>query len=132
MGRATQGVRAIRLRPDDEVVAATSDDKGAEVLLLTTAGYGKRTRMDQFRRQTRGGYGVKAIKLTRHRGRLIVAKAVEPGAEVVAVSSAGVVMRTAVDRISRQNRDATGVRVMAMPAGSTLAAVTLVDPETEE
>ncbi len=56
MGRATQGVRAIRLRPDDEVVAATSDDKGDEVLLLTTAGYGKRTRMDQFRRQTRGGY----------------------------------------------------------------------------
>ncbi len=132
MGRATQGVRAIRLRPDDEVVAATSDDKGVEVLLLTTAGYGKRTRMDQFRRQTRGGYGVKAIKLTKHRGRLIAAKAVEPGAEVVAVSSGGVVMRTAVDRISRQNRDATGVRVMAMPAGSSLAAVTLVDPEVEE
>ena len=75
---------------------------------------------------------MKAIKLTKHRGRLIAAKAVEPGAEVVAVSSGGVVMRTAVDRISRQNRDATGVRVMAMPAGSSLAAVTLVDPEVEE
>ena len=57
MARATQGVSAIRLRPDDEVVSATSDDKGAEVLLLTTAGYGKRTRMDSSAVRPGAGMG---------------------------------------------------------------------------
>ena len=132
MGRATQGVRAIKLRDGDEVVAATSDADGDEVLLLTTGGFGKRTRMEHLRPQHRGGIGLIAIKPTRVRGDLIAAKAVRPGSEIVAVSSGGVVIRTVVDSISRQQRAAGGVRVMALPPGSTLAAVTLVPPEEAE
>ncbi|HKX75429.1 MAG TPA: DNA gyrase subunit A [Acidimicrobiia bacterium] len=129
MGRATQGVRGIKLREGDEVVAATSSADGPEVLLLTSNGYGKRTSIEQFRGQGRGGIGVKAIKLTRARGRLIGARGVEKGTEVFLISSTGIGIRTPVDKISRQQRDSTGVRVMDVGTEAELAAFTMVPPE---
>ncbi len=129
MGRATQGVRGIRLRDADAVVAAASNVEGEEVLLVTSAGYGKRTKLDLFPRQKRGGLGVKAIKLTRVRGRLIGARAVSAGNEIFLVSSDGIGIRMAVDTISRQQRDASGVKLMNLPAGGMVAAVALVPPE---
>ncbi len=125
MGRATRGVRGIKLRDGDRVVAAASDVDGDEVLLLTSGGYGKRTATDQFPRQRRGGIGVKAMKLTRVRGTLIGAKAVTPDHEVFLISSSGVGIRMAVGKISRQRRDATGVKVMEVGGGS-LSAFTIV------
>ncbi len=130
MGRATQGVRGIKLRPGDEVVAAASNTEGDEVLLLTSNGYGKRTVMDQFPKQNRGGIGVKAIKLTRARGTLIGARAVSKDQEVFLISSGGIGIRTKVGSISRQQRDATGVRVMDVGEGA-LAAFTIVVGEEE-
>ncbi len=132
MGRATQGVRGIRLRAGDQVVAATSSADGPEVLLLTSNGYGKRTPIEQFRGQGRGGIGVKAIKLTKARGRLIGAVGVTKGTEVFLISSTGTGIRTPADKISRQRRDSTGVRVMNVGAGSHLAAFTVVPPEEDE
>jgi DNA gyrase subunit A len=132
MGRATQGVRGIKLREGDEVVAATSSAEGDEVLLLTSNGYGKRTSIDQFRGQGRGGIGVKAIKLTRARGHLIGARGVRKGAEVFLITSNGIGIRTPVDKISRQQRDSTGVKVMDVGADNQLAAFTLVPPEEAE
>ena len=122
MGRATQGVRGIKLREDDEVVSAASNVEGDEVLLLTSGGYGKRTKMDEFRRQKRGGMGMKAIKLTRVRGTLVGARAVSAGSEIFVVNSGGIVIRTAVDGISRQKRDASGVKVMNLDEGTTLVS----------
>ena len=132
MGRATQGVRGIRLRAGDHVVDATSSADGPEVLLLTSNGYGKRTSIDQFRGQGRGGIGVKAIKLTRARGRLIGAVGVTRGTEVFLISGSGIGIRTPADKISRQQRDSTGVRVMDVGAESELAAFTVVPPEEVE
>jgi DNA gyrase subunit A len=132
MGRATQGVRGIRLRAGDEVVAATSSADGPEVLLLTSNGYGKRTPIEQFRGQGRGGIGVKAIKLTKARGRLIGAVGVTKGTEVFLISSSGIGIRTPADKISRQRRDSTGVRVMDVGSGAQLAAFTVVPPEEDE
>ena len=74
MGRDTTGVRGIRLRPDDGVVSAACDADGDMVLLLTSGGYGKRTKVTEFPRQKRGGLGVKAIKPTRVRGTLVAAR----------------------------------------------------------
>ena len=130
MGRATQGVRGIKLREGDEVVAAASNSDGDEVLLLSSGGYGKRTKTEQFPLQGRGGIGVKAFKLTRVRGTLIGAKAVEPDMEVFLISSSGVGIRTKVSSISRQQRDATGVKVIDVGDGS-LAAFAIVQ-ELEE
>ncbi|CAN5134241.1 DNA gyrase subunit A [soil metagenome] len=131
MGRATQGVRGIRLRPGDHVVQATSSADGDDVLLLTSNGYGKRTAIEQFRGQGRGGVGVKAIKLTKARGALIGALGVRKGTEVFLISSKGTGIRTAVDKISRQQRDSTGVRVMTM-SGESLAACVVVPPDEVE
>jgi DNA gyrase subunit A len=132
MGRATQGVRGIRLRAGDEVVAATSSADGPEVLLLTSNGYGKRTPIEQFRGQGRGGIGVKANKLTKARGRLIGAVGVVKGTEVFLISSTGIGIRTPADKISRQRRDSTGVKVMDVGSGAQLAAFTVVPPEEDE
>ena len=128
MGRDTQGVRGIKLREGDRVVSAASDEDGEEVLLLSSGGYGKRTRMSEFRAQKRGGVGVKAIKLTRVRGTLVAARAVSAGSEIFVTSSNGIVIRTAVDSISRQKRDATGVKVMDVGDGS-IAGFALVPTE---
>ena len=128
-GRDTQGVRGIRLREGDVVVSATSSDDGDHVLLVSSGGYGKRTAMEQFPRQRRGGIGVKAMKLTRVRGDLVAARAIGPGAEIFVTSSNGVVIRTTADSISRQQRSATGVRVMNLPDGATITAVAPVPLE---
>ena len=96
------------------------------MLLLTSGGYGKRTVMSEFRRQTRGGIGVKAFKITRVRGNLVAALAVSSDDEAFLVSSAGVGMRTAVGKISRQGRDATGVKVIDVGAGNELSAAVVV------
>jgi DNA gyrase subunit A len=128
-GRDTQGVRGIRLRDGDVVVSATSSDDGDNVLLISSGGYGKRTAMEQFPRQRRGGIGVKAMKLTRVRGDLVTARAIGPGAEIFVTSSNGVVIRTTADSVSRQQRGATGVRVMNLPEGATITAVAPVPPE---
>jgi DNA gyrase subunit A len=131
MGRDTQGVRGVRLRDGDEVVSAAELDEGEEVLLITSGGYGKRTRIGEFPVQKRGGIGVKAIKLTRVRGYLVAGRAVLPGDEIFATSSHGIVIRTPVDRISRQGRSATGVRVMSLEEGAHVAAVAVV-PRDED
>ena len=125
MGRATQGVRAIRLRDGDEVVAATSNIDGDELLLVTSGGYGKRTLMEQFPRQGRGGIGVKAFKLTKVRGSLIGARAVESDDEIFLISTKGTGIRMAASKISRQQRVATGVKVIAVGSGG-LATFTIV------
>jgi len=130
MGRATQGVRGIRLRDGDEVVAAASNMDGDEILLVTSGGYGKRTSTDQFPRQGRGGLGVKAFKLTRVRGSLVGAKAVMIDDEIFLISSSGTGIRMTVKGISRQQRDATGVKVIDVGKGE-LAAFTIVQ-ELEE
>ncbi len=129
MGRGTQGVRGIKLRQGDHVVSAAQDGEGDEVLLLTDAGYGKRTKMEQFPKQKRGGIGVKAIKITPSRGQLIAARAVTPGSQLFVTSSDGIVIRTEADSISRQKRDASGVKVMNLEDDATLTAFTIVPAE---
>jgi DNA gyrase subunit A len=96
------------------------------VLLLTAGGYGKRTAMGEFRKQTRGGMGVKAFKITRVRGNMVAAKAVSQDDEVFLISSAGVGIRTPVAKISRQKRDSTGVKVIGVGAGNELSAAAIV------
>ena len=112
-------------------MAAASSADGDEVLILTSGGYGKRTKMEQFRDQKRGGLGVKAIKLTRVRGTLVGARAVMKGMEIFVIASNGVAIRTKVDAISRQKREASGVRVIGLPDNITVSAFAPVDIEDE-
>ena len=123
MGRDAAGVRGIRLRDGDEVVSLDVARDDADILLVTDAGYGKRTKIERFNRQARGGQGVRGIRLTAKRGRVVAAFMVGLDEEILLVSSGGVVIRTSVREIASQGRDATGVRVMNLDDGQSVAAV---------
>jgi len=126
MGRDAAGVRGMRLRSGDEVVSCDVVRPDADILIVTDAGYGKRTKTDHFGRQGRGGQGVRAIKLTAVRGRVVAAFMAGLDDEILLVSTGGVVIRTAVREITAQGRDATGVRLMSLDEGHSVAAVAAV------
>ena len=95
----------------------------AAILRVTNAGYGKRTQLDKFNRQARGGQGVRGIKLTARKGQVVAAFMVGLEDEIIVIASGGVVIRMPVREISSQGRDATGVRVMNLDDGQQVAAV---------
>jgi DNA gyrase subunit A len=123
MGRAAAGVRGMKLKAGDEVVSVDVARDEAAILMVTEAGYGKRTQLDKFNRQGRGGQGVRGIRLTGKKGMVVAAFMVRLEDEIVAVSSGGVTIRMSVREISSQGRDATGVRLMNLDAGQTVASV---------
>jgi DNA gyrase subunit A len=123
MGRAAAGVRGMKLRAGDEVVSCDVARDDVSLLIVTDAGYGKRTQLDRFNPQGRGGQGVRGIKLTAKKGFVVAAFMVGIDVEIFVISSAGTIIRTAVRDVSSQGRDATGVRVMNLDAGQSVAAV---------
>ena len=124
MGRSAGGVRGMKLKStQDAVVSLDVARDDVAILILTDAGYGKRTQLDKFNRQGRGGQGVRGIKLTGKKGFVAAAFMVGLDDEIVAVSSGGVTIRMPVREISSQGRDATGVRVMNLDDGQTVASV---------
>jgi DNA gyrase subunit A len=123
MGRVAAGVRGMKLRPDDEVVSCDVARDDVALLLVTNAGYGKRTQLDRFNVQGRGGQGVRGIKLTAKKGIVVAAFMVGIDDEMLVISSSGTVIRMAARDVSSQGRDATGVRVMNLDDGQSVAAV---------
>jgi DNA gyrase subunit A len=123
MGRAAAGVRGMKLKTGDEVVSVDVARDDTAILMVTEAGYGKRTQLDRFNLQGRGGMGVIGIKLTGKKGQVVAAFMVGLDDDIVAVSSGGVTIRMPVRDISSQGRDATGVRVMSLDDGQTVASV---------
>ncbi len=133
VGRIARGVIGMRLAEGDRVVGACSDREGDEVLLVTSKGFAKRTKMKLFLPQTeagkprsRGGQGVIAIKLAKARGKLVGARAVSPQTEVMLISAQGIAIRTEIASVSVQGRYATGVKVMQMGEDETLSAFEIV------
>jgi DNA gyrase subunit A len=126
MGRTAAGVRGMKLRADDEVVAVDVARDDTAILMVTEAGYGKRTQLEHYNTQGRGGQGVIGIKLTGKKGEVVAAFMVGIDDEIVAVSSSGVTIRMPVREISSQGRGATGVRVMNLDAGDTVASVAAI------
>ncbi|HEV8065689.1 MAG TPA: DNA gyrase C-terminal beta-propeller domain-containing protein, partial [Acidimicrobiales bacterium] len=132
MGRGAAGVRGMRLKAGDELVSCDVAREGVDILIVTDAGFGKRTKLDHFNAQARGGQGVRGIKLTQRRGAVVGAIMVSLDDELLIVASGGVVIRTAVREIAAQGRDATGVRVMNLDDGQTVAAVAPVSGVGED
>ena len=123
MGRAAAGVRGMKLRAGDELVSCDVSRPDVSLLVVTDAGYGKRTQLDRFNVQGRGGQGVRGIKLTARKGKVVAAFMVELEDEIMLISSSGTLIRTPVRDISSQGRDATGVRIMNLDDGQSVAAV---------
>jgi DNA gyrase subunit A len=126
MGRDAAGVRGMRLRAGDEVVSLDVASDDADILMVTDVGYGKRTKLERFNPQARGGQGVRGIRLTARRGYVAAAFMVSLEDEILLVSSSGVLIRTPAREIASQGRDATGVRIMSLDEGQSVASVARV------
>jgi DNA gyrase subunit A len=132
MGRDATGVRGIKLRADDKAISLDVVRDDADLFVVTDTGFGKRVKTERFNRQGRGGQGVRAIKLTAARGFVVAAFMVRLDDDVLLASDGGVLIRTSVREVSSQGRDATGVRVMNLDEGHSVAAVALVPSESED
>jgi DNA gyrase subunit A len=126
MGRDTTGVRGMDVGKDGRVIAMDVARDDMDLLVVTENGYGKRTRIDQYRKTNRGAKGVKTIGLTEKKGALAGALVVREHQELVFISVGGMVQRTGVAGISQQGRSATGVRVMNLKDEDIVSAVALV------
>ncbi|HEX7659502.1 MAG TPA: DNA gyrase subunit A [Pseudonocardiaceae bacterium] len=123
MGRATSGVLGMRFNGDDELLSLDVVVEGRYVLVATNGGYAKRTPIDEYPVQGRGGKGVLTIQHDRKRGRLVGALIVDVEDELYAIESSGVVIRTSVREVRRAGRQTKGVRLMNLAEGTTLVAV---------
>jgi DNA gyrase subunit A len=162
LGRATKGVKAMKLKREDELIsmdilpsqvvatiATNGDDEedenleteeliteeanlGPWLLTITTNGYGKRVPVSKFRLQNRAGMGVRAIKFKTPEDCLAAIDVVNQDDELMIVTNRGIIIRQAVDAISPQSRHATGVRVQKLDGDDAIAAVALVPPAADE
>jgi DNA gyrase subunit A len=129
MGRSASGVIGMKFRSGDELLsmATIRDERKGEDLFVLTAtdgGFGKRTNLDEYRSQGRGGIGVKAAKVDENsRGGLIGALVVKASDEILLITSSGVVMRTPVKEVRETGRDTMGVRVVNLDDNSILKAI---------
>jgi DNA gyrase subunit A len=124
MGRDAAGVHGMKLKSgDDAVVGCDVAGRGAVMLFVSSSGHGKRTKLDLFKRQNRGGQGVRGMRITAARGGVVGAFCVNDTDEILVFSSAGNIIRLGAREISAQGRDATGVRVARLGEGESVVAV---------
>lgn len=141
MGRNAAGVRGIRLGKTDRVqsmeVISSSEvkhDKDVQLLVVCENGYGKRTKLNQYRIQNRGGSGIAAAKVTKKTGKIIASRIIDDAVtDIIVTSTLGQVIRFGIDDVSILGRSTQGVRVMKLDTGDTAAAMTILkEGEKEE
>ncbi|WP_058996427.1 DNA gyrase subunit A [Haloarcula sp. CBA1127] len=133
MGRSARGVNGIKLQGDDKVAAmvATDDDDPRSLLTVTEHGFGKRTKLDEYRTQSRYGKGLIDIKTDDRNGRVSTAKAVTDEDHLVIMSEQGQIMRIRAGDVSQVGRNTKGVTIMGLEDDDRVASVTVVPAETE-
>jgi DNA gyrase subunit A len=128
MGRSTSGVIGMKFRAGDELLTMArinSQSANSFVLTATDGGYGKKTPLDEYRLQGRGGIGIKAAKIDENsRGSLVSALVLSDTDEILAITSAGTVMRTPAAEVRQTGRDSMGVRLVNLDEGVVLVSVT--------
>lgn len=132
MSRSAHGVKAITLRGDDSVVSMARERKGASLLTVTENGYGRRTALDEYRMQSRGGLGLTNYKVDAEHGDVCGIKVVDESDDLMFISSDGVIIRTPCDQIRLMGRVAKGVRVMRVNEGQRVVAFTRTEAAQDE
>jgi DNA gyrase subunit A len=125
MGRATGGVVGMKFRPGDELLSMSVVRDGTEsyVFTVTDGGFAKRTAVEDYRVQGRGGLGIKAMKINEGRGSLVGALVVTVADEVLAIRASGGVTRSPVRDVPAKGRDTMGVKYVALGAGDAVVAI---------
>ncbi|HKS26739.1 MAG TPA: DNA gyrase subunit A [Pyrinomonadaceae bacterium] len=134
MGRATRGVRGIDLRKDDIVVSlcAVSPDDSERMLSVSEQGFGKQTKITDYRFQSRGGKGVINMKTTEKTGKVVAVFPVEDDSEIMIITQQGKLIRIEADSIRKTGRSASGVRLIKTDGGDRVTSASLVEPSSEE
>jgi DNA gyrase subunit A len=123
MGRATSGVQGMRFNADDRLLSLNVVCEGTYLLVATAGGYAKRTAIEEYPVQGRGGKGVLTVMYDRRRGRLVGALIVDDDSELYAITSGGGVIRTTARQVRKAGRQTKGVRLMNLGEGDTLLAI---------
>ncbi len=128
LGRSARGVNSMKLRTSDEIIGCdvVPRDYDADLLVITSDGFGKRSKISEFRTQNRGGMGLIATKFKSSQSRLVDLSIVKENDEIMVVTANGVVTRVSASDISRQGRPATGVRVQTLDGDDTVVSVNKV------
>jgi DNA gyrase subunit A len=132
MGRATTGVRGVKLRKGDKVVGMAVLEPGGSILTAAERGVGKRTPVEEYRAQGRGGLGIINLKVTAKTGPVVGVRMVVPGDQVLLITEAGMIIRTAVDGIREIGRSTQGVKLIDLEAGDKLVALAKVVERDDE
>lgn len=126
MGRSSAGVRGMRLEKTDEVVGASAiktNDKEQHLLVVMDQGYGKRSKVEEYRLQKRGGSGIKAARITDKTGKIVFAKVVGlDEKEIIVISAKGQVIRSELKSVSIIGRASSGVRIMKLKSGDKVVS----------
>ena len=126
MGRGAAGVRGINLEAEHKVIGLIIVEDN-DILTATANGYGKRTKVEEFSSQGRGGKGVIAIQTSERNGNLVGAIQVSDEDEVMLISSSGTLVRTGVTDISVQGRNTQGVRLIRLTEGDRLVGLDRIE-----
>ena len=135
LGRSARGVTSMKLRSGDEIVGCdiVPRDYDADLLVVTSDGFGKRTKLSEFRSQNRGGIGLIATKFKTTTSKLVALTIVQDSDDIMMVTANGVVTRLNAGSISRQGRPATGVRAQNLTDNDTVVSVNkIVNPDEDE
>ncbi len=122
-GRASGGVRGIKLSGDDRVVGMTLARADCELLVATEKGYGKRTLLEHYRKQTRGGKGIKTMNLSEKTGRIVETACVDDTDKIVIITSGGIMLKIKVGEIRSIGRSTQGVRLINLTPGDSVASL---------
>ncbi len=125
-GRTSMGVIGMSLTDLDEVVAMQTDTQGESILVVSEKGIGKRTKVTEFSPQNRGGKGVKCYKITEKTGNLVGAKSVNLDDEIMMITTEGIIIRMKVDGIAEYGRVTSGVKLINLDEGVSVASVAKV------
>ena len=132
MGRISAGVRGLLVAPGERMIGmAIVNTDGDEIVIVTEKGYGKRTNVDAFRVQVRGGKGVKSLNITQKNGKMVGLTTVRGDEDLLVVTDKGMVIRTHLDQILTIGRDTQGVCIIKLNEGHMVASIAIV-PRAEE
>ncbi|MBP9856183.1 MAG: DNA gyrase subunit A [Candidatus Pacebacteria bacterium] len=128
MGRTAGGVRAMKLAKNDVLVGADAINKDlvstSEFLVMSENGFGKKTKLKEYKTQKRGGSGIKTMKITSKTGKLMSSRVISAQTEIIAISKNGQIIRTGLNEISSLGRQTQGVRIMKLREGDRIASLT--------
>lgn len=130
-GRTTRGVKGITLHKGDYVIGASVALADSQLLTVTENGYGKKTPLDEYRIQSRGGMGIYTYRITEKTGKLAGMKTVTDNDDIIIITSDGVIIRMHTDEISSYSRQTQGVRVMKLDEGVNVVSVARTEREEE-